>query len=33
MYTALIAVVFASTVFVPSFIGIRDRTNSDWRSR
>ena len=32
MYIALIAAVFASTVFVPSFIGIRARTNSNWRS-
>jgi hypothetical protein len=32
MYVALIAVVFASTIFVPSFIGIRARTNGNWRS-
>jgi hypothetical protein len=32
MYLALITVVFASTVFVPSFIGIRARTNANWRS-
>jgi hypothetical protein len=33
MYTAIITIVFASTVFFPSFIGIRARTNADWRSR
>jgi hypothetical protein len=33
MYIALVATMFASTVFVPSFIGIRARTNADWRSR
>jgi hypothetical protein len=33
MYVALITAVFASTIFVPSFIGIRARTNADWRSR
>jgi hypothetical protein len=33
MYFALIATAFASTVFVPSFIGIRARTNADWHSR
>ncbi len=32
MYVALIGIVFASTIFVPSFIGIRARTNSNWRS-
>jgi hypothetical protein len=32
MYLALIATVFASTVFVPSFIGIRARTNGNWRN-
>jgi hypothetical protein len=33
MYLAIVATVFASTVFIPSFIGIRARTNADWRSR
>jgi hypothetical protein len=33
MYYAILATVFASTVFVPSFIGIRARTNADWRTR
>jgi hypothetical protein len=33
MYVALITAVFASTIFVPSFIGIRARTNANWRSR
>lgn len=32
MYIAILATVFASTIFVPSFIGIRARTNGDWRS-
>jgi hypothetical protein len=32
MYTALIATVFALAVFTPSFIGIRARTNANWRS-
>jgi hypothetical protein len=32
MYLALITLVSASTIFVPSFIGIRARTNADWRS-
>lgn len=33
MYFAILALASASTIFVPSFIGIRDRTNADWRSR
>jgi hypothetical protein len=33
MYLALSASVLALTVFVPSFIGLRDRTNANWRSR
>ena len=33
MYLALIVTTFALTVFTPSFIGIRARTNSNWRSR
>ncbi len=32
MYLALIVTVFASTIFVPTFIGIRASTNSNWRS-
>jgi hypothetical protein len=32
MYTALIALVFAAAVFTPSFIGIRARTNGNWRT-
>jgi hypothetical protein len=32
MYTAFVATVFASTIFFPSFIGIRARTNANWRS-
>jgi hypothetical protein len=31
MYDLLLASVFALTIFVPSFIGIRDRTNADWK--
>jgi len=32
MYTFAIAFFSAATVFVPSFIGIRARTNSNWRT-
>lgn len=32
MYIAMIAFFAASTIFVPSFIGIRARTNANWRS-
>jgi hypothetical protein len=32
MYELMITTVFALTVFVPSFIGIRARTNADWRT-
>jgi hypothetical protein len=32
MYTFAIAFFSAATIFVPSFIGIRSRTNSNWRS-
>jgi hypothetical protein len=32
MYDILIATVAALTVFVPSFIGIRARTNANWRT-
>jgi hypothetical protein len=31
MYDLLIATFAALTVFVPAFIGIRARTNADWR--
>lgn len=31
MYDLLIATFAALTVFVPTFIGIRARTNADWR--
>lgn len=31
MYYALEAATFAAMIFVPSFIGIRARTNADWR--
>ncbi|HEY4357113.1 MAG TPA: hypothetical protein VGN16_15295 [Acidobacteriaceae bacterium] len=33
MYFACTALVFALTVFVPSFIAMRDRTNANWRTR
>jgi hypothetical protein len=32
MYTLLIATFAALTIFVPTFIGMRDRTNANWRS-
>jgi hypothetical protein len=32
MYVALIVIASASTIFVPSFIAIRDRTNADWHA-
>jgi hypothetical protein len=32
MYLTLIVLAFASTIFTPTFIGIRARTNSNWRS-
>lgn len=32
MYLALEATVLAATVFLPLFIGLRDRTNANWRS-
>lgn len=32
MYLAIIATVFASAIFTPTFIALRDRTNADWRS-
>ena len=33
MYTALIATFAALTIFVPSFIALRDRSNANWRVR
>jgi hypothetical protein len=33
MYDLLIATFAALTVFTPVFIGIRARTNADWRTR
>jgi hypothetical protein len=33
MYYALTTTFAALTVFVPTFIGMRDRTNSDWRKK
>jgi hypothetical protein len=32
MYEFLVATFAVATVFVPTFIGIRARTNADWRS-
>jgi len=32
MYDLLIATFAALTVFVPAFIGIRARTNANWRA-
>lgn len=32
MYEILIATFATLTVFVPAFIGIRARTNADWRA-
>ena len=32
MYDFLIATFAVLTVFVPTFIGIRARTNADWRA-
>jgi hypothetical protein len=31
MYAALLVTIFASTIFFPAFIGIRARTNGNWR--
>jgi len=33
MYYAITTTFAALTVFVPTFIGMRDRTNANWRSR
>lgn len=32
MYLVIEVAVFAATVFFPSFIALRDRTNSNWRA-
>lgn len=32
MYLIIEATVFAATVFLPSFIALRDRTNGNWRA-
>ena len=32
MYLALEATIFALTVFLPLFIGMRDRSNANWRT-
>ena len=32
MYDAIVTTFFGLTIFVPSFIGIRARTNANWRS-
>lgn len=32
LYYALVSTFAALTVFVPTFIGLRDRSNSDWRA-
>jgi hypothetical protein len=32
MYFAFLTTIFAATIFFPTFIGIRARTNGDWRS-
>jgi hypothetical protein len=33
MYDLLLLSVSALTIFIPVFIGIRDRTNADWKTR
>jgi hypothetical protein len=33
MYDAIVATFAALTVFVPTFIGLRARTNADWREQ
>jgi hypothetical protein len=33
MYTAITATFAALTVFVPTFIGLRARTNANWREQ
>lgn len=33
MYDAIVTTFAALTVFVPTFIGMRARTNADWRDQ
>jgi hypothetical protein len=33
MYDIIVATFAALTVFVPTFIGLRARTNADWRDQ
>jgi hypothetical protein len=33
MYDAIVTTFAALTVFVPAFIGMRARTNADWRDQ
>lgn len=33
MYYALVSTFAGLTIFVPTIIGLRDRTNADWRKR
>jgi hypothetical protein len=33
MYDVIVATFAALTVFVPTFIGLRARTNADWREQ
>jgi hypothetical protein len=33
MYYALVSTFAGLTIFVPTFIGLRSRTNADWRNR
>jgi len=33
MYDAIVATFAALTVFLPTFIGLRARTNADWREQ
>jgi hypothetical protein len=33
MYDAIVTTFAALTVFVPAFIGMRSRTNADWRDQ
>ena len=32
MYEAIVALFAALTIFVPSFIALRDRTNANWHT-
>jgi hypothetical protein len=33
MYDAIVTTFAVLTVFVPTFIGVRSRTNADWRDQ